>query len=251
MSPSMKLDEKRILILGATSAIAQEVARLAVERRCRLALVARNAPQLEALAADLRTRGGVVSCIQSDLSNTALHSELLDQAWAALGRIDIALIAYGLYAERESAEATEAMVPLLQTNFVSAVHLSLRVVDRFQAQGTGRLGVITSVAGDRGRKRNYVYASTKGGLSVFLQGLDHKLGDGPVGVSDIKLGMADTPMTAHLPPSPLKVPPRTAAGMILDGLEKGQAVIYVPWFWRWIMLIIQMIPRSVMNRLDL
>ena len=203
------------------------------------------------IAEDLRARGGTVICIPADLSCIEQHSAVLDQAWAGLGNVDFALIAYGLYAEREAAETTDALVPLLQTNFVSAAHLAIRILDRFAAQGSGQLGVITSVAGLRGRKRNYVYASAKGGLSVLLQGLDHKLGNAPVGVSDIRLGMADTPMTAHLPPSPLKISPGSAAATIIAGLEKRRSVIYVPWFWRWIMLVIRALPRGLMNRLDI
>lgn len=247
----MKIDGKRILILGATSAVAQEFARQAVERKCTVVLAARDAAHLEEIAGDLRTRGGTVFCITADLSHTDEHAALLDRVWASMGGVDFALIAYGLYAERDAAETTGTLVPLLQTNFVSAAHLSVRIVERLSAQGSGRLGVITSVAGDRGRRRNYVYGAAKGGLSVLLQGLDHKLGSGAVGVSDIKLGMVDSPMTAHLPPSPLKIPARTAATMIIAGLEKGRAVIYVPWFWGWIMAVIRSLPRAVMNRLDI
>jgi decaprenylphospho-beta-D-erythro-pentofuranosid-2-ulose 2-reductase len=247
----VKIDGRRILILGATSAIAQQVARLAVERGCPVVLAARNKAHLEAIAVDLRTRGGSPICLEADLSCVEQHTSVLDKAWAGLGGVDFALIAYGLYAERQAAENTDTLVALLQTNFVSTAHLAIRIVDRLVAQGSGRLGVITSVAGDRGRRRNYVYGSAKGGLSVLLQGLDHKLGNGTVGVSDIKLGMADTPMTAHLPASPLKISSERAAAMIIAGLENGHAVVYVPWFWRWIMLVIRLLPRFAMNKLDL
>jgi short-subunit dehydrogenase len=247
----MNFDGKKVLVLGATSAIAQEFARQIAGKGCRIVLAGRRADRLAAIAADLKARGAEAVCIETDLGSIAGHPDLIARSWAAFGGIDLALIAYGVYAEGEKAEETSTAVTMLETNFVSVVNLSLRLIDRFVAQASGRLAVITSVAGDRGRKRNYVYAASKGGLSVFLQGLDHKLAAGPVGVSDIKLGMADTPMTSHTPPSPLKCSPQTAAAAIIAGLQSDKPIIYAPWFWKWIMVIIRAIPRRVMGRLDL
>jgi len=248
----MKLDGARLLILGATSGIAQEFARQTAARDCRLVLVARSAARLEAVAEDLRTRGAKeVTCMVADLNSIEGHTKLVQESWECYGGIDLVLIAYGLYSERDDAEQTQKLASLLHTNFVSAANLSLRVCDRFVAQGKGCLAVITSVAGDRGRRRNYVYGASKAGLSIFLQGLDHKLARTPVQVSDIRLGMADTPMTAHLPPSPLKASPRSAVKAMLSGLERGKAVIYAPPYWRWIMSAVRALPRPLMNRLDI
>lgn len=245
----MKLDGKRVLILGATSAIAQEFGRRLAALRCRLVLVARNAERLEAVAGDLRARGAEAVCIAADLCDTSGHAELLDRAWVAFGGIDLAFVAYGVFAEYEAAEEPETLLRLLETNFVSTAHLCTLLAKRLGPGG--QLAVITSVAGERGRKRNYVYGSAKAGLSVFLQGLDHKhAGNGPR-VSDIRLGMADTPMTAHLPASPLKVSPARAVDAIVAGIEKERPVIYAPEMWRWIMMAVRATPRPVMNRLDI
>lgn len=247
----MQLDSKRILILGATSAIAQELARRLAERNCRLVLVGRNAERIAAVAADLRARGAQdVACIPCDLCVTSQHVSVLEDAWRTFGGFDLALIAYGVLAEADAAEEPDTLLRLLETNFVSAAHLSGLLAKRFAASG-GHLAVITSVAGDRGRKRNYVYGSAKAGLSVFLQGLDHKHAANGLRISDIKLGLADTPMTAHLAPSPLKVSPERAVRSMIAGLERERSVIYAPGFWKWIMLAVRALPRPVMNRLDI
>lgn len=247
----MKIDGTKVLILGATSAVAREFARLAVARHCSVALVARNAAHLEATAADLRVRGASPVSIEADLSRVEDHRGVLDRSWAGLGGVDFALIAYGAYAERDEAEDTETLVRLLETNFVTAAHLAVRIAERFEAHGSGCLAAITSVAGDRARRRNYVYAAGKRGLSTLIQGLDHKLGRGPVRIVDIRMGVVDTPMTVHLPSSPLKASARDAAAAILAGMESGRAVVYAPWFWRWISGAVRAVPRKLMNRLDI
>ena len=248
----MNLDRKRVLILGATSAIAQAFARRLAERHCNLMLVARNQERLDAVAADLRARGaaGTISLL-SNLDAVEEHAAMLDQAWSHFGGFDLAFIAYGAYAERDDAEETTTLLDLLQTNYVSAAHLAIRIALRFSEANSGHLAVITSVAGERGRKRNYVYGSAKGGLSIFLQGLDHRLAGLKVRISDIKLGMADTPMTEHIPDLFLKVSPTQAVGAMLRGIERDRSVIYAPGFWRWIMVAVRHIPRSIMNRLDI
>ena len=245
----MKLEGKRILILGATSGIAQEFGRQLAERKCRLFLVARNEERLNAVESDLRARGAETACLAGDLTDTAKHAEVLERAWTAFGGIDLAFVAYGVFAECDAAEEPETLLRLLETNFVSAAHLTSLLAKKLRETG-GKVAVITSVAGDRGRKRNYVYGSAKAGLSTFLQGLDHKHAGNGLRIVDIKLGMADTPMTAHLPASPLKVSARQAVDSIVAGLERDQTVIYAPRMWRWIMLAVRAIPRPLMNRLN-
>jgi decaprenylphospho-beta-D-erythro-pentofuranosid-2-ulose 2-reductase len=248
----VNLDQKRVLILGATSRIAQEFARRLAERQCKLVLVARDQRRLDTVAADLLARGAAgAASVLSDLSLPEEHASLLEQAWNCFGGVDLAFMAYGTYAERDCAEESSTLLALLQTDFVSAAHLSIRIVDRFLESKSGHLAVITSVAGDRGRKRNYVYGSAKGGLSIFLQGLDHKLAGTAVRISDIKLGMANTPMTDHLPPSPLKVSPARAVDAMLKGIERDRSVIYSPGFWKGVMLGVRLIPRAMMNRMDI
>ena len=180
------------------------------------------------MAGDLRAFGAAeVACLIADLNNPLEHDAVLKRSWDYNGQVDLALLAYGVYRERDEAEQTSTLLNLLSTNFLSAAHLALKITERFEGQG-----------------------AAKGGLSIFLQGLDHKLASTRVRVSDIRLGLADTPMTANLPPSPLKVGPDRAAAVILQGLERERQVIYTPGFWRWIMLVVRLIPRRIMNRLD-
>lgn len=246
----MKLASKRVLILGATSSIAQEFARRLARMGCRLVLAARSAERLEAVAADLRARGAETASVVCDLCNTGRHAEVIEQAWAAFGGVDLAFVAYGVFAEYGAAEEPDMLLRLLETNFVSAAHLCSLLARKLDVGG-GQLAVITSVAGERGRKRNYVYGSAKAGLSVFLQGLDHKHGGNRLQVSDIRLGMAATPMTAHIPASPLKVSAARAVDAIVAGIEKERPVIYAPEMWRWIMLAVRALPRPVMNQLSI
>jgi hypothetical protein len=248
----VNLNRKRVLILGATSAIGQEFARRLAERQCKLVLVARNQRRLDAVAADLLARGAAgADSVFSDLNTVEEHAAVLDRAWSYFGGIDLAFIAYGTYAERDESEEVTTLLNLLQTDFVSPAHLAIELAKRFSMDNGGHLAVVTSVAGDRGRKRNYVYGSAKGGLSILLQGLDHKLANSAVRISDIKLGMANTPMTEHVPDSPLKASPAQAVAAMLRGIERDHSLIYAPGFWRWIMLAVRHIPRSMMNRLDI
>jgi decaprenylphospho-beta-D-erythro-pentofuranosid-2-ulose 2-reductase len=242
----------RILALGATSAIAEATLRLFAIRGASFFLVARNPDKLAAVAADLKTRGA--SCVAThvmDLDDTTAHPAMLEAAAENLGTIDMALLAHGILGDQRQAEKSYlAAESILGTNFMAPVSLITWLANYFEASHQGTLAVISSVAGDRGRKSNYVYGASKGALSIFLDGVRNRIDRAGVHVLTIKPGFVATPMTAHLPQGPLFAQPSKVAAGIFRAIEKRRDVVYVPAFWAVIMLIIRMIPRRIFKKLN-
>ncbi|HET9087258.1 MAG TPA: SDR family oxidoreductase [Acidobacteriaceae bacterium] len=243
----------RILVLGATSAIAQAWMRLLAPYGASFFLVARNPDRLESVAKDLVARGAAaVHAETADLDDTARHAALLDRAAGLLEGLDCALIAHGVLGdqaacERDFAEAAAS----LQTNFISAASLVTCLANFFAAQYAGTIAVISSVAGDRGRKSNYVYGSAKAGLNAFLDGVRNRVDRQGVQVLTIRPGFVATPMTAHLPQGPLFATPDKVARDILNAVQSRRDVLYTPWFWAPIMAMIRVIPEWKFKRMDL
>ena len=244
---------KKVLILGATSAIAQATVRLLAARGAALYLVGRNAANLDAVAKDAATRGASqVEQEAVDLDDTAAHEALVERAAQALGGLDGALIAHGVLGEQKACERSWADAQkVLHTNFLSAASLLTVLGNRFEAQKAGTLVVLSSVAGDRGRQSNYVYGASKGALTVFLQGLRNRLAPAGVAVVTVKPGFVDTPMTAHVAKNKLFASPEQVARGILRAADGRKDEVYVPGFWALIMLIIRTIPEGVFKRMKL
>jgi short-subunit dehydrogenase len=244
---------RNVLIVGATSAIAQATARLLAADGDRLFLIARDSNRLEAVAADLKTRGAaqVETCVM-DVADHERHEPVIEQAVERLGALDTVLVAHGSLPDQAACETSvQRMREQIDINFLSAVCLLTHLANRFAAQGRGTIAVISSVAGDRGRQSNYVYGAAKGGLSVFLQGLRNRLHRDGVRVLTIKPGFVDTPMTAALEKGVLWASPETIARGIYKAIERGRDVAYLPGFWRPIMAAIRLIPESLFKRLRL
>lgn len=240
----------RVAIFGATSAMAQATARLLAGRGAALFLVGRDPEKLQAVADDLRVRGATVHAARADLDDTARHGALLDEAAAALGRIEVVLVAQGVLATSDAAEADLAVAErLLVTNFLAPALLCEAAALRLAAQGTGTLVAIGSVAGDRGRQSNYAYGGAKGGLAIFLEGLRNRMFHRGVHVVTVKPGFVDSPMTAHVKKNALFAPPAAVARAILRAVERRRDVVYVPGFWRLIMLVIRHLPERVFKRM--
>lgn len=238
---------QRVLILGATSAIAAEVARLYARRGARLYLVGRNSGKLDAL---LRELGEGASGRAADFTDLVQAEPVIEEARMALGGIDVALVAHGdlgdqLQSERSFSEAES----ILRINFLSVVALLVPLSNLLEHQRAGTVGVITSVAGDRGRPRNYTYGAAKGGLNVFLQGLRSRLWASGVKVVTLKLGPVDTPMTRDHEKNLLFAEPRAVARSIVSALERGRDEVYVPWFWALIMPIVKHTPERLFQLL--
>jgi decaprenylphospho-beta-D-erythro-pentofuranosid-2-ulose 2-reductase len=244
---------KKILIVGATSAIAEACARQWAQRGDRLCLAARNPQSLAAVADHLKVLGAQgVSTQVLDANDLAAHAALLDEAANAMGGLDTVLIAHGTLTDqpRAQSDAPYALAEIA-TNGTSVVHLMTLAGERLAAQGHGSIAVISSVAGDRGRQSNYVYGSAKALVTAFASGQRQRLRKLGVNVLTIKPGFVDTPMTAAFKKGPLWARPEQVARDILAGIDGGKAVIYTPGFWRLIMLIIRHIPEFVFVKLAL
>jgi decaprenylphospho-beta-D-erythro-pentofuranosid-2-ulose 2-reductase len=243
----------KILALGATSAIAEATLRLFAVRGASFFLVARNADKLEAVAADLSTRGAAnVTTHVMDLDDTAAHPAMLGHAADTLGTIELALLAHGVLGDQTEAEASyPAAEAVLGTNFMAPVSMITWLANYFETSGQGTLAVISSVAGDRGRKSNYVYGASKGALNIFLDGVRNRIDRSGVQVLTIKPGFVATPMTAHLPPNALFAHPSAVARGIFRAIEKRKDIVYVPAFWALIMLIIRAVPERIFKKMNL
>lgn len=238
---------RKILILGATSAIATEVARCYAQAGERLFLVGRNAAALEKLASELGS--AVQGHHASDLDELDACEPLVQTAIQTLGGLDIALIAHGLLGDQiESEHNLEHARQILQTNLLSAVSLVMPLANYFEQQGRGHLGVITSVAGERGRPRNYTYGAAKGGLTRYLQGVRSRLYKTDAWVHNLKLGPVDTPMTVGHEKHALFGEKRKVARGIVKALDGKRHVTYLPWTWGWIMFIVRLLPEPIFQR---
>ncbi len=244
---------KTILLIGATSAIAEATARIYAKRGDKLYLIARNKERLRAIASDLKIRGAEsVGTSVFDVNNFAKHADVLNTAWKNLGNFDIVVLAHGTLPLQEGCQRDAvACYQELHTNAVSTAVLLTYISNKLESQRRGTIAVITSVAGVRGRQSNYVYGAAKAMVSVFLQGLRNRLHKANVKVLDIKPGFVDTPMTAHLKKGLLWAKPESIALGIVKAIEKEKNEVYLPWFWKFIMLIIKNIPEAIFKRLSL
>lgn len=241
------------MILGATSAIAIAVARKLSVEGASFYLVARSEAKLEAVACDLETRGAKAVFVQvMDLDDASEHSSMLASAVERLEEIDFALIAHGVLGDQENAQADYSVAEqIFQTNFLSAVSLSTWLANYFEARKCGVLGVISSVAGDRGRKSNYVYGASKGALNIFLDGLRNRIDRAGVHVLTIRPGFVSTPMTAHLKQNALFAHPNKIADGILRAIVRRKDVVYLPEIWGPIMFLIRNIPEPIFKKMNM
>ncbi|MFA5950039.1 MAG: SDR family NAD(P)-dependent oxidoreductase [Hyphomicrobium sp.] len=247
---------KRVLILGATSTIAEALARRLAEDGAHLLLAARRADRLEAMAADLRARGaGFAQVWPIDLSAvTDANAELARMIAALGGTLDAAVVIYGFLGDQRAADTDSAELRrIIDTNFASAAHWCVAAAGVLERQKRGVLLAISSVAGDRGRQSNYAYGAAKAGLTVLVEGLAHRLAPTGARAVVVKLGFVDTAMTAHIKKGgPLWAKPEAIARGLHELLVKpSKTVVYMPWFWRPIMSVIKNIPTFVFHKTKL
>lgn len=247
--------KKNIVIVGATSAIAGHCARLwAQGNAVDLTLVGRDAVRMERVAADLRARSprSEVSVMQAHFTDPARIRATVDDI-AARGVIDVVLIAHGSLPDQSICESDLiACRDALEVNGISPALYAEAFVAHMAKANHGALALIGSVAGDRGRKSNYVYGAAKGLVTRYAQGLQHRLAGSGVKVVLIKPGPTDTPMTSHLKAQGAKLASvEDVARQIVDAVESGKAVVYAPGKWQLIMLIIRHLPRFVFNKLNI
>ena len=250
----MSLPLQRVLAFGATSAIAQATLRELVARGASVFCVGRDPARLAALLDDLRVRAGpkrVIAGEGADLLESGRHPALFAAARACLGDLDAVLIAHGQLPDQARCESSaDQAIAAIAVNATSVVSLLTIAANELEPRGHGVIAAISSVAGDRGRRRNYVYGSTKSMVSTFLQGLRLRLEPKGVRVLTIKPGFVRTPMTAHLDRKGLLwADPAPVGKAIARAMERGSGIVYVPAFWYWIMLIVRHLPHRLFRRL--
>jgi decaprenylphospho-beta-D-erythro-pentofuranosid-2-ulose 2-reductase len=247
----------RIVVIGATSAIAHQCSRLwAQQGPCDFLLVTRNTQRAEPLAADLRSRNAdiTVRTVELRFNDVDAIAALAREA-AAAGPIDIVLIAHGSLPDQQICqEDLHAAQEALQVNGLSPVLIAEAFIGPMQRANHGRLCIIGSVAGDRGRKSNYIYGAAKGMADRYVQGLQHRLAlaGSLVRVTLAKPGPTDTPMTAHLKQGGARLASaKNVAQSIVRAIAAGKPVVYAPGKWALIMLLIRHLPRFLFNKADI
>jgi len=241
---------KKILVIGATSAIAEHCARIWAAKGDAMHLVARNEQHVQTIAADLKVRGAsevTTYCI--DLNDMNEHEELLDAANDALGSVDIVLIAHGTLSNQRSCElSVKETLAEIQTNALSTISLLTLIANRFEAIKSGTICVISSVAGDRGRANNYVYGSAKAMVTAFTSGLRQRLHQSNVAVLTIKPGFVDTPMTSEFKKGLLWAKPNVVAARVVEAIAAKRSEVYVPIYWWVVMAIIKIMPAGIFKK---
>ena len=241
---------KKILVLGATSGIAEATCRIWASQGASLFLIARNAEKLASVAADLKVRGALyVDTAVADLDDTDKHPELLAHAINSLTGIDVAYLAHGILGDQTQAEADFTVADqIIHTNFTAPVSLLTWLANHMVQRRAGVLAVISSVAGDRGRKSNYVYGASKAGLSAFLGGLRNRVDREGVTVLTIKPGPVKTAMTSSMKGSDKFADVNAVAKSIASAVAAKKDTLYVPGKWALIMFVLTHIPESIFKK---
>ena len=244
-----------VVIIGASSSLGRAMAACFARRDFALVLAGRDTAELEVIAQDLRVRyARPCRVVHFDALDGGSHPAFVTECTAALGGPpDGAVLCFGDLPVQEEAQADFTVARrCLDTNYTGAMSVMERFAAQFEARGSGFLAAVSSVAGDRGRKSNYHYGAAKAALSAFLGGLQNRLHARGVSVTTIKPGFLDTKMTWGLKlPAPLVTSPERAADIAVRGILKRRGVVYVPGYWRLIMLIIRHIPGVIFKRLSL
>lgn len=238
----------RILIIGATSAVAQGVARRFAASGAQIFCLARDEAKMAAVASQLGSAVKGSYCL--DFNDNPLAAAAISRAVDCLGGIDIALVAHGNLLDQVQSEHDFALVrSTFESNCLSVIALLIPLCEQMAKQGRGKIGVITSVAGDRGRPRNFTYGAAKGGLSIYLQGLRSSLWGSGVEIYDFRMGPVDTPMTAsHEKNFSFATIDQVAAQMVA-AFGRRRYTCYVPGWWFWVMLVVRNLPEKLFQKL--
>ena len=246
----MKVNVKpRILILGATSSIAQAAAAEYAKRGYDLILAGRNLSALARIGADLQIRYQInINTQIFETQDIAKHPEFIAQIIRQYGDFTGVLIAVGYLDKSNSASVID---PIIKQNFTGVASLLTLCADYLMNKRSGFIIVLSSVAGDRGRESNYIYGAAKAGLNIFCQGLRQRCNKFGVRIITVKLGIIDTPMTYGRAGSFLAASPLSIAKRLVDLSQGRRNSIYLPWFWRPLLAIICWIPEPLFKRLSL
>ena len=241
-----------LLVLGGTSEIGLATARNLTRGRTRsIVLAARDPSAAEGAADELRGLGTEVEVVPFDARDFSSHAPLVDRVFEGPGDIDCALVAFGVLGDQEHlARDGIAAVDAVETNYVGAVSVCIPLAERMREQGHGVIVVLSSVAGERARKSNFVYGSSKAGLDAFAQGLGDRLHGSGVHVMVVRPGFVRTKMTAGLDDVPLSTGPDAVAEAIADGLRRNAHTVWVPTPLRFVMSALRHLPRPLFRRLN-
>ena len=240
---------KKVLIIGGTSRIAQETARIFAESGARIVVAARDENKLSNVVWDLQTRGADhVFSLTYDAKQISTFHPMISTAIKHLGGLDIVLIAHGLLSARiEDQDNYEKVNELLGVNGTSVIILVTILFNIMSKENHGSIAVISSVAGDRGRAQNYVYGAAKNAVATFLDGLRQRAAQVGVSILTIKPGIVDTPMTEQIHPHIPKAAPSLIGKRIFKAISRGEREIYVPWYWRYISLVLKHLPSRIVS----
>ncbi|MER7841033.1 decaprenylphospho-beta-D-erythro-pentofuranosid-2-ulose 2-reductase [Streptomyces sp. NPDC096040] len=241
-----------LLVLGGTSEIALATARRLIARRTRAVwLAGRPSPALDRAAEQLRTLGADVHTVAFDALDPESHETVLGKVFTE-GDIDMVLLAFGVLGDQATDEREPVKaVRVAQTNYTGAVSAGLVSARALQTQGHGSLVVLSSVAGERARRSNFIYGSSKAGLDAFAQGLGDALHGTGVHVMVVRPGFVRSRMTAGLEEAPLATTPEAVATAIETGLRRRSETVWVPGALRVVMAALRHAPRSVFRRLPI
>lgn len=245
--------DKAILVIGATSSIARAIINQMAKQGALLHLAARDEFELERVTRDVSIRfNSQVSWSFFEATAYKSHSDFLEKVINHLGGLDGVIVSLGELGDQQIAQIDfDHAKNIIQSNYTGVVSILSYVANYLEQQKSGFIVGISSVAGDRGRQSNYIYGSAKGALSLFLQGMRNRLAKSGVHVMTVKPGFVDTKMTFGKSGMFLVANPEQVANSILKALPQKKNIIYVPWFWFWIMLIIRSIPEQIFKQLKL
>jgi decaprenylphospho-beta-D-erythro-pentofuranosid-2-ulose 2-reductase len=243
----------KAVVLGASKGIGRAVARALAERGAELYLLGRDRDDLARSAADLEQRGGGTRKVlfgECDLEHPEHFQAVLLEADSALSGLDTVVVTAALFASQDRLENDlEFARRMLTTNFANTIVFCEHARQRLLSHGGGTLCVVSSVAGERGRKPVVLYGASKAGLSAYLEGLDHKFHAQGLRVITVKPGFVKTSMTDGLSPPPFAGEPEQVARDIVRGIDRGSPVVYTPGIWALVMMVIRWLPRFVMRKI--
>jgi decaprenylphospho-beta-D-erythro-pentofuranosid-2-ulose 2-reductase len=247
-----------VLVLGGGSEIALATVRELVARRATtVVLAARRPDSLDAEVKELRDLADgrpdfTIEAVPFDADDLDKHDAFIDDAFDRYGDFDLVLLAFGVLGDQSRAERDgAAAVQIARVNYLDPVGVAVPVANRLRAQGHGTIVVLSSVAGERARRSNFVYGSTKAGLDAFFQGLGDALVDTGASVMIVRPGFVHTKMTEGIDPAPLATTPEAVAEAIVRGLERGSEIVWVPPTLRWVMTVLRHVPRPLFRKLPL
>ena len=239
-----------ILLLGGTSEIGLAVVEaFASDRPLRVVLAARPSERLDAAQARLEKLGCAVEQLPFDALALDTHAATIGKAFTG-GDIDVAVVAFGLLGDNEKAWTdVDTAVELAQVNYTAAVSVGVALGERLTAQGHGSLVAFSSVAGERARRSNFVYGSTKAGMDAFYSGLTEALRPSGVHVTVVRPGFVHTRMTEGLAPAPLSTTPDAVAAVVVDAVRTRKELVWAPAPLRVVMSVLRHVPRVIFRRL--